>query len=144
MSKYINSAGQNHEIAEKRRCVCLSSTDVLNSTLEWFSIKYTTIGNKGVLTELALVQLDEVLSSILNSAHQSSHNHRKPKCTHWVCPGGIKSSERNQIDWRHYHSHVRGNNSCLDTWLLDRKSGLEGHMGWDQIVTTALRICLLA
>ena len=71
MSKYINSACQNHEIAEKRRCVCPSSIDVLNSTLEWFSIKYTTIGNEGVLTELALVQLDEVLSSILNSAHQN-------------------------------------------------------------------------
>jgi hypothetical protein len=52
-----NSSDQNHEIAEERRCVCLSSFVLLNSTLEWFDIKYITIGNEGILTELAHVKV---------------------------------------------------------------------------------------
>jgi hypothetical protein len=42
MSKYINSTDRNHEIAEDCESACLSSIDLLNLTLEWFNIRYTT------------------------------------------------------------------------------------------------------
>ena len=43
VSKDMNSADQNCDIAEECKHVCLSSIDLLSSMLDWFNIKYITI-----------------------------------------------------------------------------------------------------